>query len=76
MTLGEGWHNNHHTYMSSTRQGFFWYEIDMTYYAIKALSWVGLTSGLRKPPLDLLDAKRIAPKKARSSARNPTAMAS
>jgi stearoyl-CoA desaturase (delta-9 desaturase) len=64
LTLGEGWHNNHHTYMSSTRQGFFWYEIDVTYYIIKAMSWVGLTSGLRKPPLELLEAKRIHKKAA------------
>ncbi len=59
LTLGEGWHNNHHTYMSSTQQGFFWWEIDGSYYAIKALSWIGVTSELRKPPLHLLEAKRL-----------------
>lgn len=59
ITLGEGWHNNHHCYMSSTNQGFFWWEIDPTYYALKALSWVGITRDLRKPPLALLEAKRI-----------------
>src|ERR1041384_4738676 len=26
LTLGEGWHNNHHYYKASTRQGFFWWE--------------------------------------------------
>ena len=41
ITLGEGWHNNHHAYQRSTRQGFRWYEIDITYYALKAMSWVG-----------------------------------
>lgn len=59
ITLGEGWHNNHHCYMSSTNQGFFWWEIDCSYYVIKTLSWVGITSDLRKPPLELLCAKEI-----------------
>jgi stearoyl-CoA desaturase (delta-9 desaturase) len=59
ITLGEGWHNNHHCYMSSTRQGFFWWEIDPTYYALKVLSFFGITRGLREPPLHLLEARRI-----------------
>lgn len=50
VTLGEGWHNNHHYYMNSTRQGFYWYEIDITYYVLKAMSWVGLVWELRPPP--------------------------
>ena len=50
VTLGEGWHNNHHRYMGSVRQGFFWWEIDMTWYALKAMSWVGLVSDLRPVP--------------------------
>jgi stearoyl-CoA desaturase (delta-9 desaturase) len=50
LTGGEGWHNNHHHYPSSARQGFFWWEIDVTYYGLKALSWVGIVKDLRKPP--------------------------
>ena len=50
ITLGEGWHNNHHHYQSSTRQGFRWWEIDMSYYALKAMSWFGLVWDLRAPP--------------------------
>jgi stearoyl-CoA desaturase (delta-9 desaturase) len=61
ITLGEGWHNNHHTYMSSANQGFFWWEFDVSYYVLKALSWVGVTSDLRKPPLATLESKRIVP---------------
>jgi stearoyl-CoA desaturase (Delta-9 desaturase) len=53
LTLGEGWHNNHHRYMSSARQGFFWWEVDQTYYVLKVLSWVGLVWDLR-PPLPRL----------------------
>lgn len=59
LTMGEGWHNNHHTYQSSVNQGFFWYEVDFTYYILKTLSWFGIVWDLRKPPLELLEAKRI-----------------
>jgi stearoyl-CoA desaturase (Delta-9 desaturase) len=47
VTLGEGWHNNHHYYMSSVRQGIRWWEIDITYYLLKMLSWVGIARDLR-----------------------------
>lgn len=50
ITLGEGWHNNHHHYMNSTRQGFYWWEIDLTYYALKMMSWTGLIWDLRPVP--------------------------
>ena len=36
--------------MSSARQGFFWWEIDLTYYALKLLSWTGLIWDLKQPP--------------------------
>ena len=47
LTMGEGWHNNHHHYMSSVRQGIRWWEIDPTYYILKVLSWVGIARDLR-----------------------------
>lgn len=50
LTLGEGWHNNHHKYPFSERQGFFWWEMDITHYLLKALSWVGLVWDLQSPP--------------------------
>jgi stearoyl-CoA desaturase (delta-9 desaturase) len=55
ITLGEGWHNNHHRFQSSARNGFFWWEIDITYYILKLLSWVGLIWDLRPVPAHLLD---------------------
>jgi stearoyl-CoA desaturase (Delta-9 desaturase) len=58
ITLGEGWHNNHHYYMSSTRQGFRWWEIDATYYVLKALSWTGLVWDLREPPPEIVRNER------------------
>ncbi len=50
LTLGEGWHNNHHYYQSSCRNGFYWYEIDVTYYVLKMMSWVGLVWDIREVP--------------------------
>jgi stearoyl-CoA desaturase (Delta-9 desaturase) len=50
LTMGEGWHNNHHAYQSSVRQGFKWWEIDPTFYVLKALSWLGVVWDLKTPP--------------------------
>lgn len=50
LTLGEGWHNNHHHFMASARQGFFWWEFDLTYYLLKALSAFGIVWDLREVP--------------------------
>jgi stearoyl-CoA desaturase (delta-9 desaturase) len=49
-TMGEGWHNNHHAYQSSVRQGFRWWQIDCTFYLLKALSLTGLVWDLKLPP--------------------------
>ena len=50
LTFGEGWHNNHHHYQSAARQGFRWYEIDFSYYALRALALMGLVWDLQTPP--------------------------
>jgi stearoyl-CoA desaturase (delta-9 desaturase) len=50
LTLGEGWHNNHHHYPASARQGFYWWEIDLTYYGLKVLSWFGIVWDLKPVP--------------------------
>ncbi len=60
ITLGEGWHNNHHYYQRATNQGFFWWEIDVTFYVLKALSWVGLVWDLHLPPPHVRDGNRVA----------------
>jgi stearoyl-CoA desaturase (Delta-9 desaturase) len=49
ITLGEGWHNNHHYYSTSARMGFFWWEIDISYYALSLLSLAGLVWDMKKP---------------------------
>ncbi len=53
ITLGEGWHNNHHRYPSSERQGFYWWEIDVSHYVLRMLSWVGAVWDLRAPPANI-----------------------
>jgi stearoyl-CoA desaturase (delta-9 desaturase) len=58
LTLGEGWHNNHHRFSSSARQGFYWYEYDITFYILKALSWVGIVWDLRPVPQSILEEGR------------------
>ncbi len=50
ITLGEGWHNNHHRYMSTARQGFYWWEIDVTYYLLRLLQSIGVIHDLRPVP--------------------------
>ena len=47
LTFGEGWHNNHHHYPGSIRQGFYWWEVDLTYYALRLLSFFGIVYNLR-----------------------------
>ncbi len=54
LTMGEGWHNNHHYFQSSVRQGFFWWEIDASYYVLKVLSWFGVVWDLKMPPEQVL----------------------
>ena len=56
LTLGEGWHNNHHHYCASARQGFRWWEIDVTYYLLKGLEKLGLVWDLREPPAHVVEA--------------------
>ena len=50
ITLGEGWHNNHHHCPATVRQGFRWYEIDVSYYVLKGLSFFGIVWDLRPIP--------------------------
>jgi stearoyl-CoA desaturase (Delta-9 desaturase) len=51
LTLGEGWHNNHHYYPNAVRQGFYWWEIDITYYVLKVMSWLGIIWDLKPIPV-------------------------
>ena len=58
ITLGEGWHNNHHHFPSATPQGFRWWQIDVTYYILKILSIFRVVWDLRLPPAHVVAGKR------------------
>ena len=66
LTFGEGWHNNHHYAPSSARQGFRWWEIDITYYMLVVMSWCGLVWDLNPVPVRAKSASRISTEKALS----------
>jgi stearoyl-CoA desaturase (delta-9 desaturase) len=50
ITFGEGWHNNHHFFPGSARQGFRWWEVDLTYYGLRLLAMLGLVHGIKPIP--------------------------
>jgi stearoyl-CoA desaturase (delta-9 desaturase) len=70
-TGGEGWHNNHHRYPFSARQGFRWWQIDMTFYALRVLSWVGIVHDLRPVPAAVIDEARAAKARRRAADTSP-----
>ena len=53
VTFGEGWHNNHHFFPGSARQGFRWWEVDLTFYILRTLSLLGVVRELRAVPVGL-----------------------
>ncbi|MBA2281164.1 MAG: fatty acid desaturase [Acidimicrobiia bacterium] len=59
LTLGEGWHNNHHHFPASARNGFFWYELDLTYLGLRALAALRVVRDLRLPSATALAARRV-----------------
>jgi stearoyl-CoA desaturase (delta-9 desaturase) len=66
LRFGEGWHNNHHHFPGAARQGFYWWEIDLTYYAMRLLAATGVIWDLRPLPRALRDARRIPSAEERS----------
>lgn len=54
LTLGEGWHNNHHRFAVSARQGFYWWELDISWLILKFLSWFGIVHALNPVPSHIL----------------------
>ena len=63
LTLGEGWHNNHHHYPATARQGFVWWEIDITYYVIKLLEKLGIVWDVKTLPKGVLERNLYTGKK-------------
>jgi stearoyl-CoA desaturase (Delta-9 desaturase) len=61
LTLGEGWHNNHHRYPAAARQGFYWWELDLSWLALRLLAALGVVWDLRPVPLAVRESHRAAP---------------
>lgn len=55
VTFGEGWHNNHHFFPGSARQGFRWWEIDLTWYGLRVMQALGLIHDLRAVPVWVME---------------------
>jgi stearoyl-CoA desaturase (Delta-9 desaturase) len=60
LTFGEGWHNNHHHYPGAARQGFYWWEIDLTYYVLRMLAVLGIIWDLKEVPIPVRSTRRLA----------------
>ena len=59
LTFGEGWHNNHHHFPGSAKQGFYWWEVDLTYYLLKMMSLFGLIWDIRTVSTDIRETNQI-----------------
>jgi stearoyl-CoA desaturase (delta-9 desaturase) len=84
LTFGEGWHNNHHHYPGAARQGFYWWEVDLTWYGLKLLATLGIVRELKPVPEAVREARsgaaaasfRRAARRQPRDRRAPTAGAS
>jgi stearoyl-CoA desaturase (Delta-9 desaturase) len=68
LTFGEGWHNNHHHYAVSARQGFRWWELDLTYLGLRLLERLGIVRELRDVPERILNPGQANSEKPRAEA--------
>jgi stearoyl-CoA desaturase (delta-9 desaturase) len=59
LTFGEGWHNNHHHFPGSAKQGFYWWEVDLTYYLLKMMSLFGFIWDIRTVSTDIRETNQI-----------------
>lgn len=58
ITFGEGWHNNHHHFPGTARQGFLWWEVDLTWYGLELMALLGLVQRLKPLPARVLERAR------------------
>jgi hypothetical protein len=59
VTMGEGWHNNHHYYPGSASQGFLWWQVDASYYFLWLGEKLGIVKGLRRVPENVRELARV-----------------
>ncbi len=69
--VGEGWHNNHHRYQRAARNGFYWWEFDVTWYVIRAMNAVGLAWDVLPVPKRVYEEARVMKAK-RASRKVPS----
>ncbi|MBX2850705.1 MAG: fatty acid desaturase [Phycisphaeraceae bacterium] len=62
LALGEGWHNNHHAFPRSARHGLAWWQFDISYIIIRAMSWVGLAKRINVPDKATRESRRLVTK--------------
>jgi stearoyl-CoA desaturase (Delta-9 desaturase) len=60
LAMGEGWHNNHHAFPTSARQGLRWWQLDFGYYLICVLAWLGFTWNVRVPTAEAKSSRSAA----------------
>ena len=58
LALGEGWHNTHHAFPTSARHGLRWWQIDVSYWVIRALAWLRLAWNVKVPTTAAQAARR------------------
>ncbi len=63
LTFGEGWHNNHHHFPGAARQGFFWWEVDLSWYVLRALATLGIVWELKSVPAHVRMARLEEPRR-------------
>jgi stearoyl-CoA desaturase (delta-9 desaturase) len=59
VTMGEGWHNNHHFYPASARQGFTWWQFDASFLILRIFKLLGLVWDVKVPPRELVTAGMV-----------------
>src|SRR5947209_17361280 len=69
--VGEGWHNNHHRYQRAARNGFYWWEYDLTWYTIRAMAAVGLVWDIQAVPKRIYE-EAVAVKAGRAALAIPS----
>ena len=58
LTMGEGYHNYHHSFQRDYRNGIRWWQFDPTKWLIRSMAWFGLAKNLYRTPSERIEASR------------------
>jgi stearoyl-CoA desaturase (delta-9 desaturase) len=61
LALGEGWHNNHHAFPTSARQGLRWWQFDSSWLIIYTMGLLGLAWNIRTPSASAMQIRSNIP---------------